>query len=107
MREAGYPASRRGRCDAEPHRKLTSSEALLDASPALLRQPHRVELIVEVVARRYRPATHAGSVRHDTVPLERVDVVRLLVEEAPFEGADVSSALRGINRATLADIEVV
>jgi hypothetical protein len=41
------------------------------------------------------------------MPLERIDVVRLLVEEPLFEGADVSSALLGLHRATLADVEVV
>src|SRR5499426_3716976 len=106
MLEAGYPAPRRGRDDAT---RIESSRAVrpLDARPPLLRQPHRVELIVEVVAGRDRPATHAGSVRHDTVPLERGDVVGLLVEETPFEGANVSSALRRINRPTLAHVEVV
>jgi hypothetical protein len=78
-----------------------------DASPPLLRQPHRVERIAEVVAGRYRPAAHAGTVRHDAVPLERVDVVRLLVEEAPFEGADVPLPLLGIHRAALRYVEVV
>src|SRR4029453_8210460 len=95
--EAHFPFAPRG----------SSVSAPLHASPPLLRQPHRVELIVEVVAGRYRPATHAGSVRHDTGPLERGDVVCLLLEEPPLEGAIVSSALRRITRPTLAHIGVV
>src|SRR5262249_47351719 len=73
----------------------------------LLREPDRVELIVEVVAWRDHPAAHAGAVRHDAVPLQRVDVVRLLVEETLFEGADVFSALLGIHRPALPHVEVV
>src|SRR4029450_11484056 len=45
--------------------------------------------------------------RHDTVPLERVEVVGLLDEEALLEGLNESPALLGIHCATLPDVEVV
>src|SRR5919206_296823 len=47
----------------------------------LFGQPHRVELVVQVVAGRDRPPVHLGEVRDDPVPLQRVDDVHLLVEE--------------------------
>src|SRR4029453_12143497 len=65
----------------------------------LLGQPDGVELIVEVVAGRDRPPAHAGAVRHDPVPLERVEVVGLLVEETLLEGLDVSPAFPGTHGA--------
>src|SRR4029077_8373607 len=49
--------------------------------PRLLGQPDRVELVVQVVAGRDRPAFHLRAVRDDPVPLERPDDVRLLVEK--------------------------
>src|SRR4030095_1762007 len=73
----------------------------------LLGQPDGVELIVEVVAGRARAPAHAGGVRRDSVPLERVEVVALLVEETLLEVLDVSPALLGIHGATLPDVEVV
>src|SRR6266511_2979042 len=41
------------------------------------RQPHRVELVVQVMAGRDGPAADPGAVRDDPVPLERVEVVGL------------------------------
>src|SRR5438445_759683 len=48
-------------------------------------EPHRVELLVQVVARRDRPAPDLGVVRDDPMPLERDERVRLLVEQATLE----------------------
>src|SRR5262245_10328400 len=45
--------------------------------PLSLGEPDRVELLVEVVARRDRPAPHLRVVRHDAVPLQRDEGVRL------------------------------
>src|SRR4026209_888703 len=54
----------------------------LDERPrSLLGQPHRVELVVQVVARGDGPAAHLREMRHDAVPLEGHDVVHLLVVE--------------------------
>src|SRR5947209_6637546 len=39
----------------------------------LLGEPHGVELLVQEVAGRDRPATHPRAVRDDAVPLERVE----------------------------------
>ena len=70
------------------------------ARRSLLGEPDRVELVVEVVARRDRPAPHLGAVRDDAVPLERLDVVHLLVEQALLElRARASCAPRGRSRA--------
>ena len=66
--------------------------ALLDS----LRQPHRVELLVQEVAGRDRPAPHLGAVRDDPVVLQRVEVVDLLVEQPLLERAQVPLALLGV-----------
>src|SRR5260370_26917394 len=72
------------------------------ARMALLRQPDRVELTVQEVARRDRPAAHARVVRHDPVPPERRDDVRLLVEQALLELADDLAPRLDVVRARLA-----
>src|SRR5690242_21244493 len=54
----------------------------------LFRQPDGVELVVEIVAGRDRPAVHLGQVRDDPVPLQRVDHVRFVVEQPLLELAD-------------------
>src|SRR3989442_15578064 len=68
------------------HLPSTGGEVPFRAS---LREPHRVELVVQVVARRHRPALHPGVVRDDPVPLERVHRVHLLVEQTLLELPDV------------------
>src|SRR5215470_293919 len=73
----------------------------------LLGEPHAVELVVDEVTGRDGPAVHLGAVRDDAVPLERVEVVRLLVQQPPFEVADPFLALLGVERAALLLIEVV
>src|SRR2546425_3139891 len=62
---------------------------LVTARRPLIGQPHAVELVVDEVAGRDGPATELGAVRDDAVPLERVGVVRLLVQQSPLEVADV------------------
>src|SRR3989442_2631439 len=52
-------------------------EGLVRAS---LRKPHRVELVVQVVARRHRPALHPGGGRDDPVALQPGHRVHLLLE---------------------------
>src|SRR3989442_739206 len=47
----------------------------------LLGEPHGVELLVQEVGGRDRPATRPRAVRDDPVPLERVEIVRFLVEK--------------------------
>src|SRR2546428_7782648 len=51
----------------------------------LFGQPHRVELVVQVVARRDRPALHLRQGGNDPVPLQRVDHVGLVVEQPLLE----------------------
>src|SRR5262245_13289909 len=96
-----------GRSEYKEPMPQLRSHYVVTGEVVLFGEPHGVELIVEVMAGRDRPAAHAGAVRHDTVPLERVDVVGLLVEETLFEGLDVSPTLVGIHGATLPDVEVV
>src|SRR5947208_6710533 len=79
-------------------------EGLVRAS---LRKPHRVELVVQVVARRHRPALHPGVVRDDPVPLERIHRVRLLVEQTLLELPDVLLPLLEIDRPALLYVELV
>src|SRR4030095_2909142 len=52
---------------------------------ALLREPDRIELVVQVVTRGDGPALHLRQVRDDPVPLQRVDDVRLVVEQPLLE----------------------
>src|SRR5262245_11521434 len=77
------------------------------AAVVLLGQPDRVELIVQVVAGGDRPAFHLGAVRDDAVPLERVEHVHLLVEQALLERAEQGPPLVGIDGPRLLREEVV
>src|SRR5262245_21039381 len=77
------------------------------AGPRSLGEPDRVELLVQVVARRDRPAPHLRIVGHDPVPLQRDEGVRLLVEQPALELAHVPLALLGINGAVLLLVELV
>src|SRR5207245_11034972 len=65
-------------------------------SPPLFRQPDGVELVVEDVGRRDRPAPDLGAMGNDAMLLQRVDVVDLLVETALLEGAQQAPALAGV-----------
>src|SRR5437867_5697898 len=73
----------------------------------LLGQPHAVELVVDEMAGRDGPAAELGAVRDDAVPLERVGVVRLLVQQSPLEVADVFPPLLGVEGAALLLVEIV
>src|SRR5262245_20762492 len=68
-------------------------------SRRLLRQPNGIELLIQIVRRRDRPAADLGAVGHDAVTLQRVEVVHLLVEQSLLEGAEVPLALFGIDGA--------
>src|SRR5437899_7357276 len=73
----------------------------------LFGQPHAVELVVDEVAGRDGPAAELGAVRNDAVPLERVGVVSLLVQQPTLEVADVFLPLLGVERAALLLVEIV
>src|SRR5262245_27703359 len=73
----------------------------------LLAQPHRIELLVEVVTRGDHPAPDLRAVRDDPVPLERVDVVHLFVQEPPLELADEPLALLGVRDPALLLVQLV
>src|SRR6185503_12617834 len=73
----------------------------------LFGQPHRVELVVQVVAWRDRPVLDLGQVRDDPVPLQRVDHVGLIVEQALLELAQDLLALLGIDGTALLVHQVV
>src|SRR5207249_10850340 len=74
---------------------------------ALLREPHRVELLVQVVARRDGPALHLRAVRDDPVPLERVEIVDLVVQQPLLELANVPLPLLGVPRPALLEEQFV
>src|SRR6202171_235484 len=73
----------------------------------LVGEPHGIELLVQVVAGRDRPAAHLRAVRNDAVPLECVDVVDFLVEEPLLERAQGLLALLRIDGTGLLDKEIV
>src|SRR6266508_3935545 len=73
----------------------------------LFAQPDRVELLVEEVARRDRPATHLRQMRHDAMPLEAHDEVHFLVVEPLLVLAQVLPALFRIDGAGLLHVQVV
>src|SRR5437879_514037 len=91
----------------------TASDAVSSAARrgrgrmVLLRQPDRVELTVQEVARGDRPAAHPGVVRHDPVPPQRRDHVHLLVEQALLELADDLAPLVDVARPGLTVVEGV
>src|SRR6267378_6759893 len=74
---------------------------------ALLGEPHSVELLVEVVARRDGPALHLRAVRDDPVPLERVEIVDLVVQQPLLELTNVLLPLLGVPRPALLDEQIV
>src|SRR5262245_54050458 len=80
---------------------------LVTLAPVSLGEPDRVELLVQVVARRDRPAPDLRAVRDDPVPLQRDERVRFLVEQAALELPDVPLALLRIDGAVLLLVEVV
>src|SRR5437899_2138448 len=73
----------------------------------LFAEPDRVELLVEEVARRDRPAAHLRQMRHDPVPLEAHDEVHFLVVEALLELPQEPPALLGVQGSRLPRVEVV
>src|SRR5438132_14128494 len=81
--------------------------AFLPCRARLLRQPDRVELLVQEVRRRDRPTPQPGAVRDDAVPLQRVEVVDLLVEQPLLESAQKPPALLGVHGPRLPRVEVV
>src|SRR3989441_3132195 len=70
-------------------------------------QPHRVELLVQVVAGRDGPAVDLRVVGNDAVPLQGIDVVDLLVEEPPLEVPDRALAPLHVAGLALLLVELV
>src|SRR5262249_59991166 len=70
-------------------------------------EPDHVEMRIQEVARRDRPAAHARVVRDHAIPEEGGDHVRLLVEEALLELPDELLALLGIAGVGLAGVQAV
>ncbi len=84
-----------------------TARQFIEAFRPLLAQPHRIELVVEIVAGRDGPAAHLGEVRDDAVPLEGHDEVYFLVVEALLEGAQELPPLIGIRGAGLLQVQLV
>src|SRR5713226_3348306 len=76
------------------------------AAPSLL-EPHVAQVLVEEVAGQDFPALHGGRVRHDPIPPQRRDIVRLLVEHAPLELGDQLTACFAVGGPALALVELV
>ena len=86
-------------------RKVSGSQGLTPGT--LLGEPDGIQLVVEVVARRDLPALDLARVGNDPLPLERQEVVDLLVEEALLELADQRLALLRVGGPRLLLVEVV
>ena len=59
------------------------------------------------MARGDLPAFDLGAMGDDAMPLQRQDIVHLLVQQPFFELADVGLALLGVGGATLLVVELV
>src|SRR5262245_4003048 len=86
---------------------MSGRQGLTPGDGRLLREPNRVQLVVQVVARRDLPALDLRAVRYDPVPLERHDVVHFLVKETLLELPDECLPLVWVRRARLLFVEVV
>src|SRR3981081_4461225 len=73
----------------------------------LFAEPDGVELLVEEVARRDRPATHLRQMRHDAMALEAHDEVHFGVVEPLLVLAQVLLALFHVDGAGLLLVQVV
>src|SRR6266481_2850597 len=73
----------------------------------LFAEPDGVELLVEEVAWRDRPATHLRQMRHDAMPLEAHDEVHFLVVEPLLILAQETAPLLGNERPRLPGVQVV
>src|SRR4029453_18665630 len=87
-------------------------QVLLHAAPwragsRLLSQPDRVELVIQVMAGRDRPALDLRAMRDDAMPLQRVEHVHLLVEEALLERAEQGPPLIRLDGPRLLREQVV
>src|SRR5262245_62255964 len=85
--------------------RTSATTAASRARMRLLRQPDRVELGIQEMARRDREPAHAGMVWHDPVPPQRRDDVRLLVEQALLEVPHQPTTLVDVARASLSLVE--
>src|SRR5919197_5278339 len=74
---------------------------------ASLGQPHCVQLLVQVVARRDRPSLDLRAVRDDAVPLKRVQIVRLIIQQPFLEFPEMLLALVGVLGPCLLQVQVV
>src|SRR5262245_51390632 len=97
---------RRNRFTRYFHMAPTSSRPRV-RGPTLLGQPDGVELVVQVVARRHRPALDLRAVRDDAMPLERVEDVHLFVDQPLLERAHELLPLLGIRGPPLLLEQVV
>src|SRR5437762_12738607 len=90
-----------------PSASMTLYARPMAALLGLFAEPDGVELLVEEVARRDRPATHLRQMRHDAMPLEAHDEVHFVVVEPLFVLAQVLLALFRVDGAGLLLVQVV
>src|SRR6266850_7244229 len=90
-----------------PSASMTSYARPMAILLCLFAEPDGVELLVEEVARRDRPATHLRQMRHDAMPLEAHDEVHFVVVEPLLILAQESAPLLGIERPRLPGVQVV
>src|SRR5581483_3573862 len=88
-----------------PQRDLTAATTVYRHDS--LREPHRVELLVQEVAGRDRPAAQPRAVDHDPVPHQRVDEVHFLVVQPLLEGAEVAAPFIRVGRPRLLRVQLV
>src|SRR5713226_7905053 len=102
--------SRSSRSSRGPRERFSGPSERWPGSEAeawLFAEPDRIELVVQVVAGRDRPAAHLAEVGDDPVPLKGVDVVHLFVVEALLEGAEQLPPLFRLGGAGLLRVEVI
>src|SRR5262249_59929232 len=72
-----------------------------------LSQPHGIQLLVQIVTRRDLPPVHFGAMRHNAMPLQRHQVVGLVIEQVLLELTDILLALFRVAGTALLLIEIV
>src|SRR5499425_748713 len=72
-----------------PSASITLYTRAMAVVPPLFGEPDGIELLVEEVARRDRPATHLRQMRHDPMPLESHHEVHFVVVEPLLVRAQV------------------
>src|SRR5438067_338740 len=75
--------------------------------PSIFREPHVIQLLVQEMTRRDRPALQFRAVRNDAIPDQGIEPVRLVVDQALLELAHELLALVDVDGAALLQVDLV